>query len=1505
MIFKSLWPLLFLIAVPLIIILYLLKPKGVDYRISSGLLWERLLKNQHSKTFFEKFVHNILMYLQILIVLFLILSFMSPYVNVESKQGGRVIFLIDTSASMQHDNGSGITRLEEAVQLACDYVDTSRNTTFSIVTADSAGTELLAVGMGDKSSIKQILRDIKASDASGALSDAQTMVETLCTQIDENGEGETAQIIVLTDGNSAQEALFYTEHMSAELVVTGKPVSNLANEFTAYSTTDSGTDVVTRVTNYGLVPAVFEVSLYAGDDMLLAVQPLSLQAGETSMCLFQNVAWDETAGEPGSPEVSYLKTEITASAEQDSLQTDNISYAVRSGSSIADGVLIGRGNTFIERAYLAVAGSDIARVEQEPEFSGENYNLAIYDIGNEPSDITMVNRMRFAGTSYTSGALQNVRLEAAAGELTAGLSDFTFGANQTYTYVLPEWAHSFMTSNGQCVAYYGEHDGIREIVLGFDLRETNFPLMAEFPVFMANAIAYLSDTSVLSSNSYTAGEEIVWNPRSDIDISTINADTSKAGIYYIEAGEEKEYYTVRMETERESDGLLTAENITGTKDYSNLKVRQNLKNIFLVLAFLLLILEWFLYLRQMNRLKHPNRFYLAIRCIGLLLVVLAIIGFSIPRYSNRTTTIFVIDMSESNRENLDGIERYLSDKIAEMPKDNQYGIVTFGRDAQIEQFLTDRNMVADLMTVPDATATNLEEAVYRAMAMIPTDCTGRLVLLTDGCETCGNIMNTVSAVVANDIEMEGILYESVRGQDAYLNSVKLPSYLHPGDSYSVEVTVTANYDTDAEISFMNGEEVLLTTPVHLNKGSNRFVMEQMVSGETMESFQVVVNAPGDTCAENDSYHAYAIVEAAPRMLLIAGTGENTSVLSEILTQAGCDFDVVTAKNAPGDLSAILGYKNIILQNVYLGDLPEGFLEVVGSYVKDYGGGLVCCGGEDSFALGGYRESILEEILPVDMMLRGVDELPSTAMVMVVDRSGSMLSGTPSNLDMAITAVVEAVNQIFPEDYVGVLSFDTENNWEVEITQALDKEEIIEQVQRITEGGGTEIKPALEEAYREIMNCDVSVRHVVLLTDGMGETMNFDDVIADYQDGAVTLSTVAVGFESDQNLLRRLAQSCGGRYYYTDDSTEIPRIFTQEVFLSGDTYLQNGDFTLQINTGHEITNGLFEEGWPVLHGYVSSSPKSTSNVLIASDKQDPVLTVWQYGLGKTVAWNTDVTNKWTGEFAGEEDYIQLWRRIVDYSSGNTSLGEDDLSVVSLADQTTITYEAKEYTGQTTVEAVYQGPDGETGAVTLHAVAPGKYETQVDTFRQGIYQISVRRLEAGEIVNAVTTARAVQFSDEYRFDVSNANVTSFLENYGMLLTEEDILWKKRSTAAKESYDLTNWMLALTILLFLLDIAVRRFQYVPVIGRRKAQAGRKEKVIAETDSKITSGVEEANQESVVPVKEVSTEQVKQEKDKDVKRKKKEKHAGHSKKKKTEEQPEVLDTSQLLKKKNDRNIT
>ena len=261
MIFESLWPLFFLAAVPIIIILYLLKPKGIDYLISSNLLWQKLLRNEQSRTFLEKFVHNILMYLQLLIIALLVIAFMSPFIKVEGRNGGRTILLLDTSASMQHrcmqhrymqhnrtySNNTQNTnaqqagsteksRLEEAVDQACEYVKTAEHMQFSIVTVDGNGVQLLAVDSTDTDSLVQTLKGLECSDSGGTIVQAQGILDTL---IGDSAE-QAANLVVYTDGSGASG--FEELHSTAqkELYVIGEAVSNVANEYTVFTEREDG-----------------------------------------------------------------------------------------------------------------------------------------------------------------------------------------------------------------------------------------------------------------------------------------------------------------------------------------------------------------------------------------------------------------------------------------------------------------------------------------------------------------------------------------------------------------------------------------------------------------------------------------------------------------------------------------------------------------------------------------------------------------------------------------------------------------------------------------------------------------------------------------------------------------------------------------------------------------------------------------------------------------------------------------------------------------------------------------------------------------------------------------------------------------------------------------------------------------------------------------------------------------------------------------------------------------
>ena len=381
------------------------------------------------------------------------------------------------------------------------------------------------------------LQQIECSDGGGTLVQAQNVLDTLM--------GDTAQeaaaLIVCTDGEGADGFEKLQSTGGKELYVAGTPSANIANEYTVYTRREDGLyDVMVSVANYSDEEVSFEVSLYDANDTydenyssekLVALKQLHLTPSESTFCFFEAVEWQ------GQVLIARLSGISFSQGAMDSLARDNISQAVKGSKQQLHGLLVGAGNTFIEKAYLAVTGESIAKSASDNALQDNvnkiEYNAVIYDAGTKPSSAA-ANRLVFGALGGTvTETLENVVLEVADCDLAAGLSGFRVGVNTAYCFALPEGAQCFLEYNGSCAGYYREVDGVREIVVGFDIRESDFPLRAEFPVFLAKALNYLTDTSWLSSTVCYAGEEIALQPWAELDRTQFDSRPSKAGIYRI------------------------------------------------------------------------------------------------------------------------------------------------------------------------------------------------------------------------------------------------------------------------------------------------------------------------------------------------------------------------------------------------------------------------------------------------------------------------------------------------------------------------------------------------------------------------------------------------------------------------------------------------------------------------------------------------------------------------------------------------------------------------------------------------------------------------------------------------------------------------------------------------------------------------------------------------------------------------------------------------------------
>ena len=626
------------------------------------------------------------------------------------------------------------------------------------------------------------------------------------------------------------------------------------------------------------------------------------------------------------------------------------------------------------------------------------------------------------------------------------------------------------------------------------------------------------------------------------------------------------------------------------------------------------------------------------RCLVLALAIFALSGVSIHKSSDVTATIFLVDLSDSTNSVQGQEEEFVRQAIADMGQNDRSGIVAFGSDARIEQFVSDKKVFSSFQSQVSVGGTNLEQAVQTALALFPEASARRLVLLTDGAENEGAVSNTAGSFAEGDVEFKVVTYDSTVEEEVYISNVTLPDTIRQGDAFQVQVEIYATESGNATVTLYSGRTLKGQRDVVLQKGYNQLLFSDEGVEGGLKSYRVTVEAEKDTVSANNTYSAFTTVEARAKLLLVEGKSGQGEAFAQILDACNYEYDVVTPAGVPAQIADMNQYQSMILLAVYADDLRDGFLDVLDTYVKDYAGGLIAIGGENSFALGNYKNTPLETVLPVSMDLEGEKEIPKLAMAMVIYHSGSMSSPSTEKsgitcMDVAKQAAVNALDSLREIDEVGVLAFDDTYTWSVPLQEATDPDGIISKISGIQTNGGTNIYPALAEAVSKLEGSDAALKHIVLLTDGQDGYHGYDDVLQEMRDAGITLSTVAVGTGADSRTLEWLAEEGGGRYYYSDAGTSLPRIFAQEVYLSSESYLINEEFVPTIVNSHEILERIFDEGSPSLLGYIAATPKASSTVLLESDREDPILTVWQYGLGRSAAWNSDGTNEWTGNFAG--------------------------------------------------------------------------------------------------------------------------------------------------------------------------------------------------------------------------------------------------------------------------------
>lgn len=921
--------------------------------------------------------------------------------------------------------------------------------------------------------------------------------------------------------------------------------------------------------------------------------------------------------------------------------------------------------------------------------------------------------------------------------------------------------------------------------------------------------------------------------------------------------------------------------------------------MWLLLALLALpvTITGLVFLRSMSRARAWSVVVLRSVLIALLACMLA--GASTVRRTDRLAVIAVVDVSESVRQLAafkeagpagkrvaaeEAIRSYLAaaSKAGARGPDDLLGVVAFDGSA-IASSLPRPVVTTDAPGTPGSAGsatdftldyrmqegTNVESALRLAAALFPPDAARRLLLISDGGETEGNALAAARELAAGGASGVGIPIDVLPiaynvTDEVLIEAVDAPAQAQADSTVTVRVVLSAASRTTGTLELLyEGEALDLNGPlpgtgrrIALEAGRNVEQVRVPLGKATVHRFRPIFtpdDGASDRIASNNTAEAFTVTPGRGVVLVIDGVGGGAAdspgrTLARTLESAGIVVEVIAPEALPTDPISMQKYDLMIIQDVAAEELPRRAHALIADYVSNMGGGLVMVGGPDSFGAGGWKGTALEPILPVRLDLPEQLLVPSAAVVIVLDNSGSMaarvMGGIRSQQEIANEGAALAIQTLDKNDIVGVIAFNSDYSIVVPPNRNANAKTSAEQVRNIASGGGTNLYPALARAGTLLADGEAaraSVRHVIVLSDGRseGEPEVGIETARRMREAGISVSAIAVGDGADTGTLESLAQAGGGQFYMVADPNLLPRVFVKEIRVVRKPLVRESPFRpIDTRSGSALMQGISLAGMPSLRGLVLTQKKPDPKIAypLVTGEGEPVLAHWFVGRGQAAAFTSDAHANWAREWLDWPGYAALWTQIARVVSRPPAGRTSELTTELVGSDLVVRLDAFDDEGKPrdllAVPGTVYGPGGEQTQVRLVQVGPGTYEARVPATDRGNYFVSLTPRQGDRPLAPVIggTSRAV--GAELRSMRSNVSLLRQIAEAtgGRVLDAgrpEDAALFDRTALEPVRAATPLWpvLLVWTVAVFILDVATRRVAWDRLVSRELARQWKEE--------------------------------------------------------------------------------
>ena len=727
----------------------------------------------------------------------------------------------------------------------------------------------------------------------------------------------------------------------------------------------------------------------------------------------------------------------------------------------------------------------------------------------------------------------------------------------------------------------------------------------------------------------------------------------------------------------------------------------------LALAWIPLAWGYFEYQRT------PRKWGLGLKIATFTLILLALAQ---PRLTISTAKVAVgvlVDTSASvTPRDLERATRVVSD-LDGARGSNALRVVPFARSTRLADLTEGQTpWKLRLTSGSDGRSTDLEAAVREAVSSLPSGMLPRLALISDGKENKGSIARAAwqarqSGVPIDTFAMAGHDRPALR-----LESVSLPVNAFTGEPFVIDLAVSTPRKTQAEVELSAEGRSLGTTTVALNAGVNPIRMQANIETPGALDLSIAVRTSG----AGEIHVDQAVMLRRPKALYVSVDPPNIdNALPGAL--AAAQFEVTRIDGI--ETTKFTDYQLIVLNNWDLEKITPSRKVDLEKYVKQ-GGGLLVVGGERNvYDLKKKSEDALDRALPAKLLPPQSAE--GTVVVLIMDKSSSMEG---PKMELARAAATGLVSNLRPIDQVGVLIFDNSFRWAVPIRKADDPRGINALIAGITADGGTQIAPALTEAYQKILPVEATYRHILLLTDGISEEGNSYALAREAKEHQVTISTIGLGADVHREYLEMVANIADGKFYFLKDPTGLEQIVLRDVMEHTGTTAVEKPLAAQVAKQTEILEGLNIESAPPLKGYVRFEAKPSAETILRFDKREPLLVRWQYGLGRSAVYTSDAKTRWASEWVTWKGFDKFWTNLSRDLLPHTQAGEATVEYDSANGDLVANYRLGEGVDEPKeVPAIYViGSDGFKKQMDVIKVGAGVYRGRLPIgARQGLFRV----------------------------------------------------------------------------------------------------------------------------------------------------------------------------------------